>query len=181
MVFVFEHNEDAERVFQVLDKRLDKYGLEMHEAKSALLPAGREVAKRMECSGKRIPKFMFLGFTCYWGKAWKGFWRLKFKSRSDRFTATLKRLKEYLRANLNHPDDKVLIQSVIRRVRGWVNYHAISDNARRVHSFLLEVKRMLLRWFNRRSQRRSMNWEKLVKRLAQQGFPDAIKTISMFR
>jgi group II intron reverse transcriptase/maturase len=181
MVFVFEHNEDAERVFQVLDKRLNKYGLEMHEAKSSLLPSGREVAKRMECTGKRMPTFMFLGFTCYWGKAWKGFWRLKFKSRADRFTATLKRLKEYLRANLNHPDDKVLIQSVIRRVRGWVNYHAISDNARRVHSFLLEVKRMLLRWFNRRSQRRSMNWVKLMKRLRRERFPHAIKTISMFR
>jgi group II intron reverse transcriptase/maturase len=180
MVFVFEQKEDAERVFRVLDKRLNKYGLEMHEAKSALLPSGREVAKCIGQTGKRMPVFTFLGFTCYWGKARKGFYRLKLKSRSDRFTATLKRLRKYLRENLNCQDDSALLQSIIRRVKGWVNYHAVSDNGRRVGGFLIEVKRMLLRWFNRRSQRKAMNWDNLMKRLKREGFPETFKTISMF-
>ena len=180
MVFVFEHAEDAERVFRVLDKRLNKYGLEMHEAKSALLPSGREVAKRMVQMGKRMPTFMFLGFTCYWGRARKGFYRLKLKSRSDRFTATLKRLRKYLRENLNCPDDSALLQSIIRRIKGWINYHAVSDNEKKVGGFLIEVKRMLLKWFNRRSQRKAMNWVNLLKRLKREGFPETFKTISMF-
>jgi retron-type reverse transcriptase len=45
LVFVFEKQEDAERIFSVLGKRLDKYGLEMHEEKSALLPSGHLCAK----------------------------------------------------------------------------------------------------------------------------------------
>lgn len=180
MVFVFERKEDAERVFRVLNKRLNKYGLEMHEAKSALLPAGRMVAKRMEWQGERMPSFMFLGFTCYWGKARKGFWRLKLKSRSDRFTATLKRLKKYLRENRNCEDDKLLLQSINRRVKGWINYHAVSDNERKVGSFLREVQRILLKWFNRRSQRKAMSWENLQRRLTREGFPSSFKTISMF-
>ncbi len=180
MVFVFERKEDAERVFRVLDKRLNKYGLEMHEAKSALLPSGRDAAKRMGLAGRRMPTFMFLGFTCYWGKARKGFYRLKLKSRSDRFTATLKRLRKYLRENLNCQNDSTLIQAVIRRIKGWINYHAVSDNEKRVLGLLREVKRMLLKWFNRRSQRKAMNWNNLISRLNREGFPEKFKTISMF-
>ena len=180
MVFVFEHKEDAERVFRVLDKRLNKYGLEMHEAKSALLPSGRDAAKRMGFAGRRMPTFMFLGFTCYWGKARKGFYRLKLRSRSDRFTATLKRLKKYLKENRNCEDDKLLLQSINRRVKGWTNYHAVSDNERKVGSFLREVQRILLKWFNRRSQRKAMKWENLQRKLTREGFPSSFKTISMF-
>jgi hypothetical protein len=118
MVFVFEHKEDAERVFRVLGKRLNKYGLEMHEAKSALLPSGRGVAKRMAQAGERMPTFAFLGFTCYWGMARKGFWRLKLKSRSDRLTVTLKRLKKYLKENRNCEDDKLLFNRLTDVLKG---------------------------------------------------------------
>ena len=180
MVFMFERKEDAERIFRILDKRLSKYGLEMHEAKSALLPSGREEAKCREKAGEKMPTFTFLGFTGYWGKAQKGFWRLKFKSRADRFTATLKSIKKELRMNLNHPDGKKVIQSVIRRARGWIAYHAISDNSRRVNSFLQEVKRKIYRWANRRSQRKSMNWVNLNQWVMREGFPVRFKTISMF-
>jgi hypothetical protein len=65
MVFVFEYMEDAQRIFSVLGKRLNKYGLEIHEAKSALIPSGSKAAKRQEELGLKMPSFMFLGFTCY--------------------------------------------------------------------------------------------------------------------
>lgn len=180
MVFVFEKTEDAERVYRVLGKRLSKFGLEMHEEKSSLLPFGNRVATRMAGINQKVPTFMFLGFTCYWGQARKGFWRLKYKSRQDRFTATLKRLKVFLREHLNTDDEERLLRSVIRRVKGWINYHAISDNARRVSGFILNVKRILLRWYNRRSQRKPMTWEKLTKRLDKLKFPTSFKIISMF-
>lgn len=61
----------------------------------------------------------------------------------DRFAAKLKELKEYLRKNLNTKDTRAIIESVIRVVRGWVNYHGISDNKRRVGQFLERTKRML--------------------------------------
>jgi RNA-directed DNA polymerase len=180
MVFFFERKEDAKRIFNVLGKRLDKYGLEMHEEKSALLPSGSYCAQRMALKGERMPTFKFLGFTCYWGKARAGFWRLKLKSRSDRYTCTLKRLKVFLRENLTCKDADVLLQAIIRRIKGWINYHAVSDNARRVSSFLLDVKRILLKWFNRRGCKRAMTWHKLHVRLTRVGFPKTFKITSMF-
>jgi group II intron reverse transcriptase/maturase len=180
MVFIFERKVDAERVFRVLNKRLNKFGLEMHEAKSALLPFGRMTASLMSETKQKMPTFMFLGFTCYWGRALKGFWRLKYTSRKDRYTATLKQFRKLLRENLNTEDEAYLMRSIIRRMKGWINYHAISDNGRRVNSFILNIKRILLRWFNRRSQRKPMTWEKLAMRLEELKFPKSFKTTSMF-
>jgi Reverse transcriptase (RNA-dependent DNA polymerase) len=45
MVFVFQTSEDAERFYKVLPKRLEKYGLKLHEEKSSLLKSGRKEAE----------------------------------------------------------------------------------------------------------------------------------------
>lgn len=180
MVFIFENREDAKRIFAVIGKRLNKFGLELHEGKSSMMPSGRKAAVRAEAAGERIPTYMFLGFTCYWGIGRKGTWRHKYTSRRDRFTASLKELRAFLWENLNVKDTDELLRCVIRRVKGWINYHAISDNQPRVHSFLDQVKRIVLKWFNRRGGKRPMNWEKLMVRLKRVGLPSTFKTTSMF-
>ncbi|MCV6005438.1 group II intron reverse transcriptase/maturase, partial [Escherichia coli] len=79
-------------------------------------------------SGKRLPTFNFLGFTCYWGKTRKGHWRLKLSSRKDRFAAKLKGPRDFLWRNLNAPNKRLVLNTIIRVIRGWINYHCISDN-----------------------------------------------------
>lgn len=180
MVFVFQRQSEANRFYKVLPKRLAKGGLEMHEEKSRLIPAGRIAALHASEQGTSLPTFSFLGFTCYWGQARNGFWRLKFTSRKDRFAAKLKGLKEYLSKNLNTKDTRSVIESVIRAVRGWVNYHGISDNKRRVGQFLERTKRIILRWLNRRGGKHRMTWDKLARILQTLGFPKTWKTVSMF-
>jgi len=54
MVFLFESKVDAERVFRVLGKRLNKFGLEMHAAKSALLPFGSKTAEKASCLNQKV-------------------------------------------------------------------------------------------------------------------------------
>lgn len=136
MVFVFEKYEEAERFYRVLGKRLNKYGLELHGTKSQILKSGSLSARHAEEKGKRLGVFKFLGFVCYWGKSANGKWRVKFKSRGDRLNAKLKGLREYLRENLNTWDVPVMLRRILRVVVGWLNYHAVSDNQRCVHSFL---------------------------------------------
>lgn len=135
MVYTFERPDEAKRFYSILPKRLAKYGLEMHDEKSQLIMAGLGAAQRAHRQGRRLPTFKFLGFTCYWGQSRNGFWRLKLTSRRDRFTAKLKGLREFLWQNLNteHPDE--LLKTVIRVVRGWINYHNVSDNERKVDAF----------------------------------------------
>ena len=155
-------------------------GSTKHEEKSQLIQAGRIAATRAYQQGIRLPTFNFLGFTCYWGMAHKGFWRLKYTSRKDRFASKLKGMKAYLRENLNSKDTQGVIKAVIRVVIGWANYHGVSDNQRRVAQFLERTKRILLRWLNRRGGKRKVTWEKLLQILGEAKYPKNWKTVSMF-
>lgn len=162
MVFSFQTMSDAERFYKVLPKRLAKFGLEMHTGKSSVIPAGHNQAARAQKRKQRLPTFQFLGFTCYWGKSRRGFWSLRFTSRSDRFRAKLNGMKEFLRKNLTTSDTPGTLNKVTRVIKGWVNYHYISYNKRRVDSFLYQSKRILLRWFNRRGGKKQMTWSRFV-------------------
>lgn len=179
MVFVFQKSEEAEKFYKVLPKRLEKYGLKLHEDKSSLLKSGSKEAEAAEKRGERLPTYKFLGFLCYWGKSRNGRWRLKYKSRADRFTGKLKGLREYLGKSLNQ-ETKSTIARVKRIVVGWINYHAISDNQRRVSSFILLSKRALFRWINRKGGQRKMNWTTFAKLLKDMKYPHNFKTTSMF-
>jgi group II intron reverse transcriptase/maturase len=181
MAFVFKSMTDAERFYRVLDKRLNKFGIELHKEKSQLLPAGTIAASRANAEGKRIPTFKFLGFTWYWGLARKKqFWRLKLKSRSDRKRAKLNGLREYLRDNLNTPDTAGTLRRVVAGVRGWVKYHAVSDNQRAVSSFIMVSSRIVFNWFNRRGRKHAMNWERFEKVLAAIGFPKVPHLVRLY-
>ena len=180
MVFLFQRSEEAERFYEVLPKRLEKYGLQLHEGKSSLLKSGSREAKEAEERGERLKTYKFLGFVCYWGKSRDGKrWRLKFKSRGDRFTVKLKGLREHLKKSLNQ-DTKETVLRVKRVVVGWINYHAISDNQRRVNSFLWESKKAILNWINRKGGKRKMSWATFNKILEETKYPQSFKTTSMF-
>jgi RNA-directed DNA polymerase len=178
VVFCFQHMNDARRFYHVLPERLKKFGLKIHEDKSQILEAGHLAAVRAATGGLRLGTFNFLGFTCHWGKTRNGYWRLKYTSRRDRFTTKLKGIREYLKENLNTKDTKGTLRVVIRVVKGWVNYHAISDNQRRVGSFLEESRRAIYRWFNRRGSKK-MSWQNCRRLLKAIDFPLSYKIKSM--
>lgn len=152
----------------------------MNNEKSQLLKSGEIVAINAEEKHERMGIYKFLGFQYYWGKSRNGRWRLKYKSRADRFTATLERLKEYLRENLNTRESGSILERMVLKVKGWLNYHAISDNERRVKSFLFKTRRIIYTWYNRRGKKRSMTWEHLLEILDRVGFPKSVKVVSMF-
>jgi group II intron reverse transcriptase/maturase len=180
MVFIFQRREDADRFYKVLPKRLEKYGLQLHADKSSLLKSGSKEAREAEERGERLQTYKFLGFVCYWGKSRDGKrWRLKYKSRGDRFTAKLRGLREYLKKSLSR-DTKATILRIKQVVVGWVNYHAISDNQRRVNSFLKESKKAILNWINRKGGKRKMNWATFNKLLEETKYPQSFRTTSMF-
>jgi RNA-directed DNA polymerase len=179
MVFVFQRKEDADRFYQVLPKRLEKFGLTLHEDKSSMLRSGSKAAEEVNKRGERLPTYKFLGFVCYWGQSRNGTWRLKYKSRPDRFAAKLKELRKDLKESLSEKTDTV-IQRTKRKVRGWVNYNAISDNKRRVSSFILLSKRTLFSWINRKGGNRKMSWDRFGNLMKQIDYPQNFKTTSMF-
>lgn len=180
MVFAFSDCRDAERFYDVLPKRLNKFGLEMHADKSQMIPAGHLHAVEAERKGERLPTFNFLGFTCYWGKSKRGYWCLKYTSRRDRFASKLKGMKHFLNENLNVVDTQKFLELVISGIKGWINYHRVSDNDRRINQFLQASRRLIFRWFNRRGGKRRMTEKRLDEILKAADFPTSWKIISMY-
>ena len=71
----FTLRTDAERVYQVLPKRFERYGLAIHPEKSRMVQFSRPYWRR----GKGPGSFAFLGFTHYWAKTRQDGWTIKRK------------------------------------------------------------------------------------------------------
>ncbi len=93
-VLVFSEEEDATRVFSVLPKRFDRFGLAVHPEKTKLLPFRRP---RRDGSGPCPGSFDFLGITHFWAKSRKGHWVPKRKTASKRFSRSIRAVNEEMR------------------------------------------------------------------------------------
>ena len=52
--------------------------------------------------------------------------------------------------------------SVLLKIEGHIQYYGVSFNIRAVQTFQMKATRILFKWLNRRSQRRSFNWEQFA-------------------
>ncbi|MFC7063049.1 group II intron reverse transcriptase/maturase [Halobacillus seohaensis] len=159
-VCCFQYQQDAENFYESLIKRLRKFNLEIAEDKTNILPFGRFAEERSRREGQtKPPTFDFLGFTHYCGKSQKGTFRVKRKSSRKKVRAKLKSQKAWLKANRTM-DIRLIMDRLYRSLQGYYNYYCITDNLKAVGDFLDEVKRLLFKWMNRRSQRKSFRWDK---------------------
>lgn len=159
-VCCFQYKSDADAFYSALIMRLQKFNLEIAEDKTSIIPFGRFTAD--DCKRKGLSKpstFDFLGFTHYCGKSKQGKFRVKRKSSHKKAHAKLKKQKGWLKANRTM-DIKTIMDKLNRSLNGYYNYYCITDNTKSVENFLYHVKRLLFKWMNRRSQRKSFNWEK---------------------
>ncbi len=79
-VIGFEQREDAQRVAEVLGKRMERFGLRLHPEKTRLIAFERPKAGQRD--GKGPSTFDFLGFTMYWRRTRHGRWQMWCKTRS---------------------------------------------------------------------------------------------------
>jgi len=166
-VMLFENEEDARRVLDVLPKRFEKYGLTLHPDKTRLVPfrrPDRMPARRDDDAGPDGPaSFDFLGFTIHWGKSLAGKWVVRNRTAKDRFRRTLTRLSEWCKRNLHAPlgvQQKVLNA----KLRGHYGYFGRIGNRARLWTLLYRAIRVWKRWLGRRSQR-PLYWKRMYQLL----------------
>lgn len=169
-VIVFQHEEDARRVFEVLPKRFAKYGLTLHPEKTRLLnfrrPRLQDGSRRGTSS--RPDTFDVLGFTHYWGRSRKGNWVVKRKTASSRFRRALSAISEWCRRYRHRPVREQWAE-LCAKLRGHNAYYGIVGNTASLARFLYWVKRVWRRWLSRRSQRSYVRWERFA--LLEQRYP----------
>ena len=164
-VMCFELEVDARRVFEVLPKRMEKFGLTLHPDKTRLIPYIRP--QKQQQKGKGPGTFDFLGFTFYWKRTHGGGWANAVQTRSARLARAIQRIHDYCR-EMRHKSVRDQHAGLVRRLRGHINYFGVNGNCARVSRVVHAVQRSWRHWLCRRSQRNRMSWKRfkeLLKRL----------------
>lgn len=156
VVICCRYHRDAERIKIALGRRLAKYKLKLNEDKTKMVG----FSKRQHRAGIPQGVFDFLGFTFYWGTSRGGKGIVKLKTSNNRLRSKLKKVNEWLRESRNKYKLKELWKVICAKIRGHIQYYGVSFNIDSVNKFLQRVRRLTFKWLNRRSQRKSFNWEK---------------------
>lgn len=154
-VICCQYNEDAVRVRSALGKRLAKYKLKLNEDKTTCVSFSRSGYKQ----GKVQGVFNFLGFTFYWGRSRKGAAIPKVKTCGKTMRAKLKNVGEWARTVRNKFRLTQIWEAFCSKLVGHIRYFGVSFNIIAVETFVCQAVKILYKWLNRRSQRKSFNWE----------------------
>jgi len=162
-VICVERQDDAQEVLRQLEQRLGKGKLKLSLEKTRIVPFKRPDAKDSESEeGKKGGKpgtFSFLGFTHYWEKSRKGFYKVGRCTESKRLKKAVGKVKEWLEVNRNRIQLKDIWKRVSQMLTGHYSYYGISGNFKKIQEYLHLVERLLFKWLNRRSQKKSFTWE----------------------
>ncbi len=171
LVIGFEDQHDADRVFAVVPKRFGRFGLTVHPTKTKLVPfrpPSLRTTGTHGSQGDRPGTFDLLGFTHYWARSQRGYWVVKQKTATDRFSRAVRNIDSWCQANrhLSIPEQQ---QKLNEKLRGHYAYYGVTGNSEALSRFLWEVQRHWRKWLYRRNRLRSLNWT-MYRRLLQR-FP----------
>jgi len=158
-VICCQYKEDAKRIYNALTKRLEIFKLKLNKEKTKLVSFSKIEAAR----GRQQGAFDFLGFTFYPGRSRKGRTIPKVKTSGKKFRAKLKNVKVWCKTVRNRMRLKRIWKKFQAKIRGHVQYYGISHNTDKVDEFIDRATKILYKWLNRRSQKKSFDWDKFNK------------------
>ncbi|GHV47876.1 group II intron reverse transcriptase/maturase [Synergistales bacterium] len=149
-ILMFQYENEAKAVMNLMRDRLKKFGLELAEDKTRILPFGRFKGTKED--------FDFLGFTFFNTHTLSGKYRVGVRTSKKKLKAKRATVKEWLRSRLTKP-----ISDTMKIVRvsllGHYNYYGVSGNYRMLQKFYEYVKYASYRMLNRRDQKGKMKSE----------------------
>jgi group II intron reverse transcriptase/maturase len=156
---------DAQRIMDVLPKRMSKYGLTVHPEKTRLVRFQPPQADDSEPEERDPPEprtFDFLGFTHYWGRSQRGVWVVKRKTAKNRLNRALTALSEWCRKNL-HLSIREQHQKLTEKLRGHYGYYGIIGNFYSLLEFREEARGIWRRRLSRRRRGKPMTWSRFAR------------------
>ncbi|HTF24429.1 MAG TPA: group II intron reverse transcriptase/maturase [Candidatus Limnocylindria bacterium] len=158
-VCCFDHRHEAEAFEQALPERLSKFGLELATDKTQRIRFG-------PWGGRHNGRFDFLGFEFSWGRGRRGQPTVQRRTSRKKLRGAVQRFTEWIKAE-RHSPLRELMETLVAKYTGHWNYYGIIGNSKSLSRYAYETSRILYRWLNRRSQRRSCTWQafnRLLKR-----------------
>jgi RNA-directed DNA polymerase len=158
----FSVKGEAERVFKVLPKRFERYGLSIHPEKSRLVQFSRPYWKR----GKGPGSFAFLGFTHYWAKTLRGGWTIKRKTQGKRLSRFMSGIGEWCKGYRHEPLAEQH-RTLSSKLRGHYQYYGVRENFKMLEVAYEHTRVMWKKWFRRRNSMNRMSWERFAEEVEQ--------------
>ena len=158
-VAMFEFEEDAKRFMVEMSSRLQKFSLEVEPTKTKMLAFGIKEFRSALKSSRHVDTFSFLGFTHYMRKSRRGYPMVDRKTDAVRLRRKVKEFSAQL-AKRRNQGTKPIVEYACSHFRGHLQYYGISGNIRSLRCYRFLVLHFLFKCLNRRSQRRSLTWEK---------------------
>lgn len=149
-ICAFESPEEAARFYAALGPRREKFGRALATEKTRILPFSRQ-----QPTGQG--SFAFLGFELRWGWDRAGKAHLKRRTARPKLRASLPRFTQWCREN-RHRRLRMRFKQLNGKLRGYSHYYGVHGNSASLKQFFDGALRILLKWLNRRSQRRSYTW-----------------------
>ena len=158
-VCAFRYQDDAERFYRVLPKRLEKFNLQVAPEKTRLVRFSRFHPGMQR-------RFTFLGFEFYWMPDRQGVPRVKRRTARKKLQAACRRIKEWIKQH-RHLPGQAFFQRLNARLRGHYNYYGVRGNSRALNRFFRWAMDCTFTWLNRRGgKRKSWTWEQFNQILA---------------
>lgn len=165
-VACFQEEADARRFLRELTERLATFDLEVELTKTRILRFGDQALARCKQEGLLRPEtFNFLGLTHFVARSRRGRFMVGRKTQRERLRKKLKELSAQLSTLRTHGTLAMLDYSR-RHLQGHIQYFGVSGNFGGVQRYVYVARRLLFRWLNRRSQRRSVTWKRFAEIIA---------------
>ena len=153
-LIMFQYENEAGKVMQALIPRLGKFGLEVAEDKTRILPIGRFKGTKED--------FDFLGFTFYNTKTRTGKYRVGVRTSKKKLKAKKQAVKAWLKTRLTKPVADTM-KTLAAVIRGHCNYYGVNGNYHAIQNFWKYLKYATYRMLNRRDQKGKFRYEKYLR------------------
>jgi RNA-directed DNA polymerase len=172
LVMAFEDFDSAQRVLDVLGKRLARYGLTLHPDKTRFIDFRFKRPNGEHHPATSGTTFDFLGFTHVWGRSRQGKNVVRQTTTKSRFARALASVSDWCRHHLHLAigEQHLHLGSVMR---GHFAYYGISGNSRRLRWYAYQVERIWQKWLSRRGQPGPFRWARLRELLKHNPLPSA--------
>ncbi len=150
-VCCFQYRRDLQKLRGVMDKRLGKFNLELSKEKTRVVEFTRFRTKKSET-------FTFLGFEFRWGLSRKNKPLVKMRTAKSKFRLALTAMKAWIKRERGISDIVDIMDTLCAKLLGYFNYYGVSGNGRMLKAYYNQTCRIVFKWLNRRSQRKSYNW-----------------------
>ncbi len=150
-VCCFQYREDERRFSKVLGKRLGKFLLELSAQKT-------QVIKFTRFETENNNSFTFLGFEFRWGLSRVGKPLVTMRTSKQKFRAALAAIEVWIKKDRSKFGTAALLTKLKQKLQGHWNYYGVSGNYEMLSKFFSQTCRLVYKWLNRRTQKKSCNW-----------------------